>query len=125
MESRAFNCEPNTSGVLQTTALQGGQCKKIRAERKKVINATGASSQIMRRVEDTSKTTQEKNKMCTGMKADGTRCQDNHMRGEDLCLGHQKLKVDGHKVKKISKGSCLVLKWFECDLKNSLQAQPC
>jgi hypothetical protein len=126
--SNGFNCEPNKQGVLETTALQGGQCKKFfeRAGPRsglnldKVIDKTGATNTIKRRVEDTTVTSSQKSKMCLAFCKGGTRCRDNKMRGEELCVGHQKMKADGHHIKKSAPASCLTYEWVECDLHTKL-----
>ena len=120
--SDAFNAEADSAGTLRTTALQGGQCKRIYKEwnkLEKIIKATGAQKRIRRREEDTTVSSAQKNKMCSCLQ-NGVRCRSNKMAGKSLCAGHEKQKLDGYTIKQCEADSCLTFQWVDCSLLDGL-----
>ena len=93
----AFNVTKEPDGNYDSTSLQGGQCRKLRAELSDLIEATGVSNtQWVKR--DIGGERRDLNKQCQALHKNGIRCHHKKQGKENVCGSHLKARTEKHRV---------------------------
>ena len=93
----AFNVTKLDDGTMDSTSLQGGQCRKLRLNLENLIGETGVGNTQWLK-SDVGGSREELKTKCQALQKNGIRCPHQKQRGQILCGKHHKDKTEKRRV---------------------------